>query len=81
MRLTKKQKEALEEAPLYFGQSESNLNHFYWTNGDNNKWWQPRTINALKDKGLLVPHYDRLGRSDDSVLHRASRFIAYNTEI
>lgn len=73
MRLTKKQKSALEEAPLYFGQSESNLNNFYWTNGNNDMWWQPRTIHALEEKGLLVHKYDRHGRCDHSVLHRVDK--------
>lgn len=70
MKLTKKQKEALEEAPLYFGQSESNLNHFYWTNGKNNKWFQPRTIDKLKKLGLLAPKYNKHEFYSEDVLYR-----------
>lgn len=70
MKLTKKQKEALDEAPLYFGQSEDNMNVCYWTNGNNDKWWQPRTIQILIDKNLLSPKYNRLGSGDDNVLYR-----------
>lgn len=69
MKLTKKQKEALEEAPLYCGQSEHNLNRLYWTNGDNNKWFQTRTIDKLKEMGLLFRRYDRLGKCEEGVLY------------
>jgi len=54
MRLTKKQKEALNAAPLYLGQSEYNLNYIYWTNGENNLWFTQRTVDSLTRKGLLV---------------------------
>ena len=64
-KLTPKQKDALAEAPLFLEQSETNLNTLYYTNGNNDKWWQVRTIQILIKKGLLVRKYDRSGGHDD----------------
>lgn len=63
MSLTKKQKEAVKEAPLFLGQSESNLNYMFWTNSKCNKWFQCRTVRRLVELGKL--QYATIGKYGD----------------
>jgi len=53
MKLSKVQKEALDACPLFFGQSETNLNKFYWASDTSNRDFQPRTVQSLIEKGLV----------------------------
>ena len=52
MKLTKKQKEALNSAPLYRTQCEVDLNRITWTTEDGREF-QLRTVQKLIDTGLL----------------------------
>ncbi len=64
MVLTKKQKEAISKTPLHLGQSESNLNHFYWTDSKGNAWFTCKTVDILIEKGLLC--YALKGITEDT---------------
>lgn len=52
MKLSKIQISALQSVPLYFGQSEVNLNKHYWS-GDKGVDFSEKTVDALIGHGLL----------------------------
>lgn len=67
MRLTKTQKLAIENTPLYYTQSEHNLNCFCWVSDTIDKDFQLRTVNKLIELGVLVHPMNHVGTIDWSI--------------
>jgi len=71
IKLTAKQKEALSYTPLFLCWSEMNPNSCSWSSNWNRKFFTQRTIDSLKEKGLLYnpPSSHYAAEPDNTQVH------------